>query len=317
MENDVRRDKRNPASARKGGLVVTQRRLVETGLLLTAVLLAAVCDRPVDAGSVQGDSSAHTLASSPIGRLNSPRLSESSGLVKSRKYPDIFWTHNDSGNLPALFAVKLTGEVVAEIPVAGATNVDWEDLAIDDRGNLYIGDIGDNRRRRASYQIYELPEPDPFARPIKPAQVAKVHRYRFPDRRFNCEAMFIYKDRLHIITKEPQARPIIYRLEPDSDKMLTPKPVCTLPLLFVTAADVSLDGKMLVVCCYGQLAVFEIGDDLSKIGRRRPKRVSLPAGLQTEACSFDGSDVIVTAESRQIWRITAEDIASERRSPSD
>ena len=307
----------DPASAREGGLVVSQRRLVETGLLLTVVLWAAVCDRPVDAGSVQGDSNAHTLDSPPIGRLDSSRLSESSGLVKSRKYPGIFWTHNDSGNLPVLFAVKLTGEVVAEIPVAGATNVDWEDLAIDDRGNLYIGDIGDNRRRRASYEVYELPEPDPFARPVKPAQAAKVHRYRFPDRRFNCEAIFVYKDKLHIITKEPLNRPIIYRLEPENDKMLTPKPVCTLPLMYVTAADVSPDGKTLAVCCYGQLAVFEIGDDLSKIGHRRPKRVSLPVGLQTEACSFDGGDVIVTAESRQIWRITAEDIASERRPPSD
>lgn len=249
----------------------------------------------------------------PIGSLDSPRLGESSGVVKSRKYADIFWTHNDSGNPPVLFAFRLTGEVIAEIRVAGAKNVDWEDIAINDAGKLYIGDIGDNVGLRTMYQIYELLEPDPFATPSKPVRVTRTYRYRFPEGQLDCEALFVYRDKLHIVTKKARERPILYRLEPEDDGRLMPTRVCTVPLAPITAADVSPDGRRLALCSYGQVAVFPIAGDLSKISEADPKRVSFPMILQTEACCFDGGDVIVTAESREIWRISSADIEMQRR----
>ncbi len=247
-----------------------------------------------------------------IGSLDSPRLSESSGLVKSRKYADIFWTHNDSGNAPVLFAVRLTGEVVAEIPLAGAHNLDWEDIAIDHTGRLFIGDIGDNARKRTSYQIYELPEPNPFVKPIQPVRFTKVHRYRFPEGCHNCEALFVFDGKLHIITKKGLDQAIVYRLDPQGGDRLSPVRVGIAPPAPVTAADVSPDGKRLAVLTYGYLAVYPIGDDLSKIGETDAAFVTFPMNLQTEACCFDGNDVIITAESRQIWRVAAEDVASEK-----
>ena len=77
------------------------------------------------------------------GWLDEKFIPESSGIVKSRRYPGIFWVHNDSGNPPLLFAIKGDGQIVRQFRL-GVPNLDWEDIAIDDHGHLYIGDIGNN-----------------------------------------------------------------------------------------------------------------------------------------------------------------------------
>ena len=289
------------------------RHLLETAVLLSfaVVVVPAVWAQPGGGGG-QLQPGNRVSSRPPIGRLASSRLAESSGIVKSRKYPDVFWTHNDSGNPPVLFAVKLTGEVVAEINVRGARNIDWEDIAIDNTGRLFIGDIGDNRRSRDSYEIYVLPEPDPFARPLKGVPVMQTLRYRFPDGGRNCEALFIYEGKLHLITKKGFDPPVLYRLEPKEGDWLTPMRVGTVPRPPITAADVSLDGKRLAVCSYGRMAVYQVTGDLSKIHELKASRIPLPVNSQTEACCFDGDDVIVTAESREIWRISLSEIQSGR-----
>ena len=38
---------------------------------------------------------------------------------------------------------------------------DWEDIAIDHDGNLYVSDTGDNDHSRKHAEIHRLREPDP------------------------------------------------------------------------------------------------------------------------------------------------------------
>ena len=110
-----------------------------------------------------------------VGRFTHRGIVEPSGLVASRRFPGIFWTHNDSGNPPALFAVRRDGSLVREYKVAAA-NVDWEDISTDDAGHLYIGDIGDNLHVLPVHAILRLDEPDPrrafgesrWSRPLPP-----------------------------------------------------------------------------------------------------------------------------------------------------
>src|SRR5215208_5297797 len=72
-----------------------------------------------------------------IGKMQHTRLTESSGIVVSRRNPEIFWTHNDGGGKrQVLYAMKRTGEPLAEFRVTGAVLEDWEDIATDDKGNL-------------------------------------------------------------------------------------------------------------------------------------------------------------------------------------
>src|SRR5688572_27195640 len=80
-----------------------------------------------------------------VGVLEQPALSESSGLAASRRYPEVFWTHNDTGGEPSfLFAINRRGEHLGGFEVKGARPIDWEAISADDAGNLYFADTGTN-----------------------------------------------------------------------------------------------------------------------------------------------------------------------------
>src|SRR5436190_23943580 len=64
-----------------------------------------------------------------LGVTTDPDLTENSGLVASRNFPGIFWTHNDHGSSPRLFAISRNGFALAKFRVTGATIADWEDIS--------------------------------------------------------------------------------------------------------------------------------------------------------------------------------------------
>ena len=88
-------------------------------------------------------------------------IQESSGLVVES--PNVFWTHNDSGDKARLYQFDSTGVLRRTIVVKSATNasnVDWEDIALDAaKRNFYIGDFGNNGQSRKDLVIYKIPIP--------------------------------------------------------------------------------------------------------------------------------------------------------------
>ncbi len=91
----------------------------------------------------------------------SDKVDECSGIVASRAYPGVFWTHEDGGLSNNLYAVDEKGDFLFKTDVAGAKNVDWEDIAIDDEGFLYIADVGNNKNKREDLLVYKVSEPNP------------------------------------------------------------------------------------------------------------------------------------------------------------
>ena len=125
------------------------------------------------------------------GWLDEKLIPESSGIVKSRRYPGIFWVHNDSGNPPLLFAIKGDGQIVRQFRL-GVPNLDWEDIAIDDHGHLYIGDIGNNTGVLPLRAIYRIDEPDPGLPADKPLAASAMTFYTLPkENRFDAEGLFV------------------------------------------------------------------------------------------------------------------------------
>ena len=254
----------------------------------------------------------------PIARIKSRELTESSGLAPCRHHDDLLWSHNDSGHRAVLFAIDLQGTIRAALRVEGAENIDWEDMTSDGRGTLYLADFGDNHRRRNTCRIYAVTEPDPIRQPPEAARVRMHWDYTLPQGPTDAEAIFHHDDKLYLITKETRKQPTIYRLPFDDlygteNKTTEPRtlqavPVCTVPIAPVTAADVSGNGKQLAVLSYGQLAVFDLTTGIASVENQKPARLTLPFHMQTEACTFLDGDVIVTAESREIWRITRKHI---------
>ena len=62
-----------------------------------------------------------------------------------------------------LYAIDREGNTRAFFPVIGVTLHDWEDIAIDNAGHLFIGDIGNNDAKRKTLAVYEVDEPNPQA----------------------------------------------------------------------------------------------------------------------------------------------------------
>jgi hypothetical protein len=90
-------------------------------------------------------------------------LGELSGLAASRRAPDLFWAHNDSGDTNRIYAIDRQARLRALVTIAGFAALDWEDIAsaVDSNGTpwLFVGEIGDNLHRRPEKRIAAFPEP--------------------------------------------------------------------------------------------------------------------------------------------------------------
>ncbi len=248
----------------------------------------------------------------PIGRLDHEPIKECSGIVASRQYPGIFWVHSDSGHPPVLYAVTETGELVAEVRVEGATNADWEDIATDDAGHLYVGDIGNNYGLFPMRTVYRSEEPDPRASPVKPAKVIDKVRYGFEADRFNAEGLYFRDGEILVVPRSRSAKTAVYRLTAADGGKYLPVQVAQLPIGSITGADISADGQRLAACTPWALYVFPLDADGRPITDRRPQVARFPrSGI--EACCFDGDDVILASEHRNIYRITAAQLAAGTR----
>ncbi len=159
-----------------------------------------------------------------VGRLDEKLIPEASGIVKSRRYPGIFWVHNDSGNPPLLFAIRGDGRIVRQFRLA-VPNIDWEDIAIDDQGHLYLGDIGNNTRALPLRAIYRIDEPDPNSHADKPVSASAVTFYALPEEnRFDAESLFYDRGTANLLAKYLDGREaelFTVPLEPPSPLLAT------------------------------------------------------------------------------------------------
>jgi hypothetical protein len=272
-------------------------------LSVAAVLAATPWPRAVAAPAITWQ---------PVGRIDDQRIVECSGIAASRRYPGIFWVHNDSGHPAVLFAVKDTGEVIAEVPVEGAANIDWEDIAADAAGHLYLADTGNNFGMFPVRSVYQLTEPDPYASPVQPARVVRRYKYTFPAERFDAEGLYVCGDHVYVVSKPRGRRAAIYRLDPVADDRYQPVEVTSLAFGWATAADLSPDGKRLAVCTETSVRLFSVDDQGVPLDGPEPVLIRYPAS-GTEACCFDGADLVLTSEKGTIYRITATHLAEGTR----
>jgi hypothetical protein len=292
------------------------RKMMKLSLLLVLVFAwLFALEQCRDAPIRSNQSAAASQTEQFVGRYIHRGLRESSGLAVSRRHPGVYWTISDSGNPPALYATTRSGELIREYFLEGATNQDWEALALDDNGRLWIGDIGDNMRRRNERMIYVAPEPDPYKE--TEANVIARYRFRYPDGDFDAEGMFIVDGLPYIVSKEP-FRAVLYRFE-----RLTPEAVHILQRVgelndakFVTGADASPDGERLVVCTYNRLWLYEISpaEGLTLADRIALSMQTPPLMLKHqvggEAVGFDGEDLILTNERGEIFLVSQSAILS-------
>ena len=235
----------------------------------------------------------------PIGQYTHPDIRESSGIVASRQFEGVYWTLNDSGNPATLYATKLNGELIQEVAIKGSGNFDWEALGIDDKNQLWIGEIGNNSRLRFDLKVVVIPEPNPFTE--TEAKVIASYPYRYPNENVDAEGLFIVEDIPYIVSKERE-RAVLYRfptLKADTKQTLE-KVGEFVDAKFITGAGVSEDGTRLAVCTYDALWVYHgAAGNLAEMIQSTPW--SLPHKFYGEAVCFDGYDLVLTNEARDLY----------------
>ena len=263
-----------------------------------AAVAGALLLLPAPAADSASPARARVLAT-----LASDQVKESSGLARGLANPGVFWTHNDSGDGPRLYAFGADGGArgVVDLEGPGVRNVDWEDLSSfteDGRPFLLVADTGDNRFERDVYTLYVVPEPDlPSAGGHATVTPSRAIRFRYEDGAHDCEAAAVDPTSgvVYLVTKVWSGKAGVYAVacrESTDDEPCRAVSVGTASLPRATGMDFSADGLRAIVVTRGDAFEFERTPEEAwpEAFARKPRRVDLPHRKQGESICYGSDD---------------------------
>lgn len=220
-------------------------------------------------------------------------VDESSGLVKLTDTS--YCTINDSGGENAVYEVNISGGLIKKHLVPHSKNYDWETLAINNHGQLFIGDVGNNGNKRKDLVVYTEGKKIPVTFP---------DQVDFPpnkeNKNFDCEASIWYHDSLFFFSKNRGEGDMkIYGM---ADKGGQVSIVNHFPLKgMITGAAVSPDQETLLLLSYGHIYMFTLERGLYKL---KPHGIIyFKRAGQSEAITFiNNQDFLVTNEQGKIYQ---------------
>jgi len=248
-----------------------------------------------------------------LGNVEGALLNEVSGVAASRANADVLWVHNDSGDMARVFALRTDGGYLGEYLLPGATNRDWEDMAIGPGPTpgtdyLYVGDHGDNAARdtgmgRAGITVYRAPEPTVSASMTPVAtDLAGVEALPlvYPAGPHDCESLMVDPDTadLYLLTKENDGMSELYvaRAPLMADVETTLELVGTLTFgagatpggPFATGGDISPTGNALLIRTYSSVLLFvrPAGGTIVDMLMESPSVLPAASEMQGEAVAW-------------------------------
>lgn len=275
--------------------------------ILSLFLIFSACSKTTTILADNGDTLLTKLSTLPT------ELKESSGLEIAAS--GTFWSHNDHGNKAALYAFDKNGSLSQILNFDNISNVDWEDLAEDDAGNLYIGDFGNNDNDRKDLVIYKVAKEN-LSQNNNKNLVEKItfsfeDQTAFPpiesEQLFDVEAFFYKKNALYLLTRD-RSKPFkgvtrLYRLPNTAGNhqavfLAEFKTADKKNKGQITAADISPDGTTLALLSNEVLWLFNdfSGEDFFS---GTVTRKDLAEKLQLESIVFqDNCTLYLTNEEK-------------------
>lgn len=275
------------------------------------------------------------LVLSQVGTMDREAVPECSALLASQTQERLFWTISDSDGPARLVPIRPSGLVAMSpgttplfggkkylgVEIAGVRNLDWEALTSDGAGNLILGDVGNNLSRRRELVLYVIPEPLPGTPSVSPARrltFAWPDQTEFPDPELShdCEAIFWYKGKLHLMTKhrrDTHSRLWRAEISPSVNRAYLTLVGAYDAHGMVTDASISPDGRRLAVLTYRMLWVFDLAakpdNPLSAPAVARP--IDPPVGQwQLEGCAWsDNETLLLGAEQGGLFRVKVSDLS--------
>ena len=196
-------------------------------------------------------------------------LDEVSGIEKIKE-SDLLWMLNDSGNKPIIYGVDIHGKIIREVTVK-AKNNDWEDIASDEKGNLYIADFGNNHQQRKNLRILKVNHQDLLI--SDEVSVEKI-KFLYPNqtkflpikeqRFFDAESLLYTNGFLYIFTKSNVAnqygKTTLYKIPAKKGnhvaQQISSFETCTNHNCKITAATISSNGKKVALLNHQTVFVF-------------------------------------------------------------
>ncbi|WP_243761385.1 esterase-like activity of phytase family protein [Streptomyces sp. YIM 98790] len=229
--------------------------------------------------------------------IEDERIMESSGLQASHRHPGVYWTHNDSGYAPQIFAVDSAGgRTVATVTLQGVEFRDVEAIHLGPDGSLYVGDIGDNFDGGwDTVWIYRFAEPEQLADVTVTPEILPV---QYDDGPRDAEALMVHPGtgRVYIASKRDDGTAALYagpeRLTPDGVNLFRRFWDTD---LWVTDGAFSPDGSRLLLRGYFTSEMFrwQDGGTPESVGL-----INVPIQPQGESVTFtpDGRSLVFGSE---------------------
>jgi len=254
--------------------------------------------------------------------LKDPEMDEISGIASSRTNKNILYVHNDSGDTSRFFAITPNGQLKeifyfrADPKQPNANVIDCEDIAVGpgtEKGKnyIYLGDIGDNHKARQSINVYRFQEPVIDENKAKTTLKTNIIHLKYPDGAHDAETLMVDPvERLfYIITKREDSVGVYTApLNASFTDTIMLQKKCKLhftgfPLMkWVTAGDISADGKQLLVKSYQNVYYWkrQPGEPVWKTLQRKPAELPYKAEKQGEAIGFtpDGKAYYTVSEGK-------------------
>jgi len=248
------------------------------------------------------------------------RIGEASGIARGIASPGVVYVQNDSGDSARFFALDArTGATLATYTVPGATNVDWEDIAVarDRRGvpSVWLADIGDNDANRAEVRVYRVDEPHVRAGAGADETTAapETWRLRYPGGPIDAESLAVAPGgAAYLVTKALLGGSTVYALPSRPSGAVqtvrqigeirfqltgTPGGPNQFGQLTATGASLSADGSVLAVRTYTDAYLWRVAHgDVAAAVRAAPVRVALPAQPQGEGIAVDDKRLLIDTE---------------------
>jgi len=130
---------------------------------------------------------------------------ETSGLIY---HNDTFYTQNDGGNPAELFALNNQGQIIRKYLIKGAYNNDWEAICLNAKGDLLIGDVGNNNNSRQDLKIFIVKD---FLNQQNDTLIADTLSFYYPNqttfpaadalKHFDVEGMVVINDSIFLFSK--------------------------------------------------------------------------------------------------------------------
>ncbi|WP_378184646.1 hypothetical protein ACE939_08010 [Aquimarina sp. W85] len=202
----------------------------------------------------------------------STSIQEISGIAKISQ-DQLIYAINDSGNDNILYGLDATGTIVKEIKLTNTTNIDWEAMASDKDGNVYVGDFGNNKNDRKDLVIYKVSEV--FAKKTGNATAIKTtfvfeDQEKFPPkkekRNFDVEAFIYLNNNFYLFTKNRAKKfdgvTKLYKIPAAPGdyvaKLIGSYETCNDDNdCFVTGAAINTENDKIVLLTYDKLFIFK------------------------------------------------------------